>query len=372
MRRLGGAIRMVSSGMVSTYRVDPPPVGGGDLYFSSNFAGNSPFGFDSLWFDRVYNGVTGLYTVTRRTTLEAPDGRPYIDVQYVPGRVIDNQHPLGYGLTGLRHTPTPGVPIYFRWHTNTGNLVRDTPPRADIGGKYVIIGDQGGRDGSRVICNLLENFYAPLGGEATVYAASRNIDGDQNGGTYGFPLDAGWHSCQFMVTPSSKSAHVTSITQVGTTAIVTTTEAHGLTTGMSVDVQLVSGGAGGESEYDSYVSGIRTVTVTGTHTLTFTCAAGQNTPALNTYLVNSTDAQLKFWLRRASGGTAADMVFASPRWTSPATFGLSLLDGVWTGGIMRYGGFMGASIGEAIWTPAPFFQLGTFEIGPTFVTNWGG
>jgi hypothetical protein len=92
---------------------------------------------------------------------------------------------------------------------------------------------------------------------------------------------------------------VTSITRASTTATVTTTAAHGYTTGDQVNI---SGAA--QSAYNGDFS----ITVTGTTTFTYTVAGSPATPATGTILANKGPV-----IRDAyTGGIFAACVFSSP------------------------------------------------------------
>mgnify|MGYP006274652575 FL=1 len=103
-----------------------------------------------------------------------------------------------------------------------------------------------------------------------------------------------------------RGATVSSITRSGTTATVTTSSAHGFTTGQKV---VISGAT--QADYNGAV----TVTVTGPTTFTYPVANSPATPATGTILLaagDTTDLVALAGVERVSSATDAEFIFERP------------------------------------------------------------
>ena len=325
----------------------------GDNWFVSDIrSGTYPAcGFDGNWNNE--EGV--LYNSSIQSG--APDGSDFIRFAYIVGGA-NSQHYVGMANNGPHTTVTQGMGFFARElvrFTNGFNVAEDDGYQ----GKQLVFGDQGGAAStSRIILSLRDNSSTPA---SIVLQLNRNIDGSSGGtGLNEITKDA-WHYVQCYVKSSSsiKSILTLNLTRSGTTATATTSTPHGFSNGASIEIRFADGST---EPNESLYEGVKTITVTGASTFTYTVDAGAPTPATGEYRAMTNDADLRLWI---DGDNANG--FGSPTDQMPAgQIGISVE--AW-GAVFGYGFFNNIS-DATMWSPAVALDLATFQIGPTFDAGW--
>lgn len=331
------------------------------IFFTSDIqVGTYPLcGFDSNW-----NGEEGvLYdsSVVSGATAGSPDGLPVLRTAYragvsVDGSTIPVQYDIGVGNIGIDTTPTQGIELFMRWMFRARNQY----PGGGVQGmfnssaKLLMIGNAAGDEGaSRIISEFKDDGFTP---ESSAVNLMRNIEG----GPRPAVTDQAWHTYQAAIKTSSLVKQTTTpITRSGSTATVNCT-AHGFANSSRVDVKYKSGT---ETTDEWLHDGPHTITVLDANTFTF--PTNPAAPAVGTAVrwLMQADARLRLWVDTMTVG-------------SPVidTTDLGITTVAWSGGQLRYGGFLGFDPGAVpfnLWSPAPILDMGTFQLGDTFDSTWG-
>jgi hypothetical protein len=312
-------------------------------------------GFDGNW-----NSKEGtLYNSSVVDDDSSPDGAPFLRTAYIAGAAVDGgnvQHDIGVGNNGIDTTPVQGMELFMRWMWRARNHY---PGGGEQGlfassSKIIMLGNAAGHEGiSRVIVQFRDNGFVA---ESSAIDITRNIEG----GAKVEVTDQVWHKYQAAILSSTSIKETTTpITRSGSTATVNCT-AHGFTNGQRVDIKWKSGT---EATDEWLHDGPHTITVVNANTFTF--PTDPTAPAVGTSVrwLMSADARLRLWVD--------DFTVGSPE-IDIGDLGISVID--WSGGGLRYGGFLGLepdTLPSTMWTPAPIIDMGTFQTGDTFDSTWG-
>lgn len=325
-----------------------------DSYFTADMSDSPLYGFNS---DLTEGGITaGSFTRTHNTTGGPSDG-PYVRIAYTSGYSWGGnvQHYVGYARTSITGwTPTAGTPIFWRMWTRFNNC-----EGSQWSAKFSMLGDQGGNEAhQRVILSSRDNGTSA---STQILELMRNIDGGDHATSRIdiTSLENTWIRIQCKALPSTLGSAITissSTPQTGDRTRIVTASAHGLVDGDEVEIfnhsesslnRTWGGPLGTPPDLDVVNS------TTFDIQLDYTSSGGTG----GTMRKLNADGKVSLWINNTTEGTPTDESELMP---------LSVRG--WGQGF-GWGQFA-TSENDPTAAPLPAIDLGGFEVGPTFRSDF--